>query len=76
MRILRIRNLRWEMIISSLLKKNSYHYMGLFGAGVGVFTTLIQVNVIVAGAILIAYNRLNISDLITFLLYIGVFLIQ
>ncbi len=50
--------------------------MGLFGAGVGVFTTLIQVNVIVAGAILIAYNRLNISDLITFLLYIGVFLIQ
>lgn len=54
-------------------KKNSYHYMGLFQAGVGVFTTLIQVNVIVAGAILIAYNRLNISDLITFLLYIGVF---
>ena len=54
-------------------KKNSYHYMGLFQGGVGVFTTLIQVNVIVAGAILIAYNRLNISDLITFLLYIGVF---
>ena len=54
-------------------KKNSYHYMGLFQSGVGVFTTLIQVNVIVAGAILIAYNRLNISDLITFLLYIGVF---
>ena len=54
-------------------KKNSYHYMGLFQGGGGVFTTLIQVNVIVAGAILIAYNRLNISDLITFLLYIGVF---
>lgn len=54
-------------------KKNSYHYMGLFQGGVGVFATLIQVNVIVAGAILIAYNRLNISDLITFLLYIGVF---
>lgn len=30
-------------------KKNSYHYMGSFQAGVGVFTTLIQVNVILAG---------------------------
>jgi ATP-binding cassette subfamily B protein len=54
-------------------KKNSYHYMGSFQAGVGVFTTLIQVNVILAGGILIAYQRMNVSDLITFLLYIGVF---
>ncbi|MCM1106649.1 MAG: ABC transporter ATP-binding protein/permease [Blautia sp.] len=54
-------------------KRNSYHYMGSFQAGVGVFTTLIQVNVILAGAVLIAYNRVDISDLITFLLYIGVF---
>lgn len=54
-------------------KKNSYHYMGSFQAGVGVFTTLIQINVILIGGVLIAYNRLNISDLITFLLYIGVF---
>lgn len=54
-------------------KKNSYHYMGSFQAGVGVFTTLIQVNVIIVGGVLIAYNRVNISDLITFLLYIGVF---
>ncbi|MCM1282276.1 MAG: ABC transporter ATP-binding protein/permease [Muribaculaceae bacterium] len=54
-------------------KRNSYHYMGSFQAGVGVFTTLIQVNVILAGAVLIAYKRVDISDLITFLLYIGVF---
>jgi ATP-binding cassette subfamily B protein len=54
-------------------KKNSYRYMGSFQAGVGVFTTLIQVNVILAGGILIAYQRMNVSDLITFLLYIGVF---
>lgn len=54
-------------------KKNSYRYMGSFQAGVGVFTTLIQVNVILAGCVLIAKGRLNISDLITFLLYIGVF---
>ena len=30
-------------------------------------------NVIIAGAILIAYSKINISDLITFLLYINVF---
>ena len=54
-------------------KKNSYHYMGCFQAGVGVFTTLIQVNVILVGGILIACQKVDISDLITFLLYIGVF---
>lgn len=54
-------------------KKNSYLNMGLFQAGVGVFTTLIQVNVIIAGGILIAYGQLNIQDLLTFMLYIGVF---
>ena len=54
-------------------KKNSYHFRGIFQSGVGVFSTLIQVNVIIAGAILIAYSRINISDLITFLLYINVF---
>ncbi len=54
-------------------KKNSYHYMGLFQSGVGVFTTLIQVNVIIFGGLLISYGQVNVSDLITFLLYIGVF---
>ena len=37
------------------------------------FTTLIQVNVILVGGALIASGRMNISDLVTFLLYIGVF---
>ena len=54
-------------------KKNSYFNMGAFQAGVGVFTTLIQVNVIIVGGILIAYKQLNIQDLLTFMLYIGVF---
>lgn len=54
-------------------KKNSYKYMGSFQSGVGVFTTLIQVNVIIVGGILIANGKVSISDLITFLLYIGVF---
>lgn len=47
--------------------------MGIFQAGVGVFTTLIQVCVIVIGGVLVAYEKVNVSDLITFLLYIGVF---
>lgn len=54
-------------------KKNSYKYMGSFQAGVGVFTTFIQINVILAGALLIADNKVDVSDLVTFLLYIGVF---
>ncbi len=54
-------------------KKNSYRYMGSFQAGVGVFTTLIQVNVILVGGVLIARQMVDVSDLITFLLYIGVF---
>ena len=54
-------------------KKNSYHYMGTFQAGVGFFTTLIQVSVIITGCVLIANGRLDISDLVTFLLYISVF---
>ena len=54
-------------------KKNSYRYMGTFQAGVGIFIMLVQVSVILAGSVLIAYDSINISDLITFLLYIGVF---
>lgn len=54
-------------------KKNSYFYMGSFQAGIASFTTLIQVCVIVAGSILIAQGSLSVVDLVTFLLYIGVF---
>lgn len=54
-------------------KKNSYLYMGSFHAGLGAFTTLIQVNVILVGVILIVKGTVNVSDLVTFLLYIGVF---
>lgn len=54
-------------------KKNSYFYMGLFHAGLGSFTVLIQVNVIIVGTLLIAKGILNVSDLLTFLLYISIF---
>ena len=54
-------------------KKNSYFYMGSFQAGVAGFTTLIQVCVIVVGGLLISQGQLDVVDLVTFLLYIGVF---
>ncbi len=54
-------------------KKNSYFYMGSFQAGVASFTTLIQVCVIIVGSLLIARGQLDVVDLVTFLLYIGVF---
>ncbi len=54
-------------------KTNSYHYMGLFQANMTVFSTLIQVNVILVGGVLIAYGMIDVVDLLTFLLYIGVF---
>lgn len=53
-------------------KKNSYHYMGIFHAGVGSFTMLMQVAVIVVGILLIAKETVTSADLITFVLYISV----
>lgn len=54
-------------------KKDSYRYMGGYHAGLGAFTTLIQLVVIVTGAILITKDMVTVTDLITFLLYINIF---
>lgn len=54
-------------------KKNSYFYMGSFHAGIHAFTTMVQVVVIVAGSYFISKGELEVTDLLTFLLYIGVF---
>lgn len=54
-------------------KKNNYHYMGSFQAGLNFFTTLIQISVILTGTVLIAKGSVDVSDLVTFLLYISVF---
>ena len=54
-------------------KKNSYFYMGFWHAGLGAFTTLIQVIVIVTGTVLLARGQIDVTDLVTFLLYISVF---
>lgn len=53
-------------------KKNSYFWMGTFQAGVGTFTTIVQVVVIVAGILLIAGSSVTATDLVTFMLYISV----
>lgn len=54
-------------------KKNSYHYMGGYHAGLGAFTTMIQVLVIITGGVGISQGWLSVNDLLTFLLYISVF---
>ncbi|MCR4691452.1 MAG: ABC transporter ATP-binding protein/permease [Lachnospiraceae bacterium] len=54
-------------------KRESYKYMGLYHSGMTAFTTLINVVVIVAGAVLMTKKMVDVSDYITFLLYINVF---
>lgn len=54
-------------------KKDSYHYMGGYHAGLGAFTTLIQIVVLITGAVCITKKIVTVTDLITFLLYINIF---
>lgn len=54
-------------------KKDSYHYMGGYHAGLGAFTTLIQIVVLITGAVCITRGMVSVTDLITFLLYINIF---
>lgn len=54
-------------------KRDSYHYMGMYNAGLTAFTTMINVIVIAAGGIGIAKGWVNITDFVTFLLYINIF---
>ncbi|MGI6094504.1 MAG: ABC transporter ATP-binding protein [Lachnospiraceae bacterium] len=52
-------------------KRKSYQYMGTYNAGMGAFTTLITIAVMLVGAYLIMKQRLDVTDLVTFLLYIN-----
>lgn len=54
-------------------KKNSYRYMGGYHAGLGAFTTMIQIVVLVTGSVFITKGYVGVTDLITFLLYISIF---
>jgi ATP-binding cassette subfamily B protein len=55
-------------------KQNSYRYMGSYNSGINAFSSLIYVMLVVAAAFLIRHGRINPVDLLTFLLYINVFL--
>ena len=54
-------------------KKNSYLYLGLFQSGMTAFILLINIVVIIAGAILISDGLVQIPDFIAFILYINTF---
>lgn len=54
-------------------KRKSYQYIGAYNSGMGAFTTLITIGVLVVGAALITREQLVVSDLVTFLLYINNF---
>lgn len=55
-------------------KKNSYLYMGRYHSGIHAFSSLIYLSLVVAAALFIEGGRVNSLDLLTFLLYINVFL--
>lgn len=52
-------------------KEKTYFTMGKFHAGLGFFTSILNVGVIVGGALMIAQGIIRVSDLLTFLLYVG-----
>jgi ATP-binding cassette subfamily B protein len=54
-------------------KKDSYVYMGMYNSGLNAMSTLITVVVIMVGGIFLAGKGLEVTDLITFLLYINNF---
>ena len=54
-------------------KKNSYFYMGSYQSVLSAFTVMINIVVIVVGGVLITRQVVNVTDFVTFLLYINVF---
>lgn len=54
-------------------KKKSYLYLGLFQSGMTAFILLVNIVVIITGAVLISDGLVEIPDFIAFLLYINTF---
>ena len=50
-------------------KAFAYRYMGIYHGGLGAFTTLITIAVIVAGALMLTQGSIEVTDLVTFLLF-------
>ena len=51
-------------------KKVSYKYMGIYNSGLGAMSTLITVVVLLSGVSMMLAGKVELTDLITFLLYI------
>ncbi|HKM21341.1 MAG TPA: ABC transporter ATP-binding protein [Lachnospiraceae bacterium] len=54
-------------------KRESYRYMGAYHSGLNAMTTLVTVCVIMAGGMYMVEGSINVTDLITFMLYINNF---
>lgn len=54
-------------------KKLSYKYMGTYSSGMGAFTTLITISVLLTGAFYLTKGAMPVEDLVTVLLYISNF---
>ena len=54
-------------------KKLSYKYMGTYNSGMGAFTTLITISVLLTGAFYLTKGAMPVEDLVTVLLYISNF---
>lgn len=52
-------------------KRQNYLVMAQYQSGINGFTTLLNVLVVIVGAFLITENKLPVTDLVTFLLYVG-----
>ena len=52
-------------------KQHAYKEMATFHSGLGLFTNLLNVGVIVGGSLMIANEVIRLSDLLTFLLYVN-----
>lgn len=55
-------------------KRDSYRYMGRYHSGINAFSSLIYLVLVLAAALFIEGGKVNSLDLLTFLLYINVFL--
>ena len=52
-------------------KRQNYLVMAQYQSGINGFTTLLNILVVIVGAYLITENKLPVTDLVTFLLYVG-----
>ena len=62
--------------VFAVIKKKSYHYMGMFSSGVRFFDGLMYVAVVLVGSLFIVYRGLNVADLVTYLLFINTLLVS